>query len=576
MLLGICLALFLALSSGKPSAETPQLLSSFAVAFVPPLTRVPGHGASTSQTPAYTLRGTVLDSLANKPIQNALVLLYLDTERAVLTGSDGAFQFDGLLVSGQGSITAQKPGYFSPQDVRLAGHSSQTIATITMAPDQPPIVLKLVPEGIISGRVSGEDGEAIESLPVRVLFETAENGRIVRREFRNASTNEEGEFRIAELPPAKYFLTVGPGQAETPFPARRAHTEGYPAVFYSGASDLASASPIEIAPGAHAEINLSLSPEPFYVVSGTIGGYRPEEGVDLQLLNSEGEPIGSMSRFDPKKGTFQTQPVPPGSYTMNASAWDLKTQRGSFASRSVVLNADVSGVHLTLLPGLTIPVNVHAELTRDHSSENQGQTVTGVTRGIRFSVQIPPMARVVLVSKEGRSSLRTQYSSDQSANNGTEPLAISNVPPGDYLVEIYPNGAYYPHSARSGSTDLLREVLSVAPGASVQPIEIVLRDDFASLEGKISAPKVDSAVVLAIPEDAPQQLQPMIVNQPGGTYNLPQLRPGGYKVLALDQLEGLEYQNPEVLRKYLFKAHDVTLLPNQTATVDLEIVHLGE
>jgi Carboxypeptidase regulatory-like domain len=133
LLLGICLALFLALSSGKPSAETPQLLSSFAVAFVPPLTRVPGHGPSTSQTPAYTLPGTVFDSLANKPIQNALVLLYLDAERAVLTGSDGAFQFDGLLVSGQGSITAQKPGYFSPQDVRLAGHSSQTIATITMA-----------------------------------------------------------------------------------------------------------------------------------------------------------------------------------------------------------------------------------------------------------------------------------------------------------------------------------------------------------------------------------------------------------------------------------------------------------
>jgi hypothetical protein len=195
MLLGISLALFLALSSDRPFAETPRLLSSFEAAGVLRLSRVPGYAAAPSRTPTYTLRGTVVNSLTTKPIQNALVLLYFVVERAVLTGSDGTFQFDGLPVSGQGGITAQKPGYFSPQDVRLTGHSSPTIATITMAPDQRPIVLKLVPEGIISGRVSGEDGEAIESLPVRVLFETTENGRIVRREFRNASTNEEGAGR---------------------------------------------------------------------------------------------------------------------------------------------------------------------------------------------------------------------------------------------------------------------------------------------------------------------------------------------------------------------------------------------
>ena len=48
------------------------------------------------------------------------------------------------------------------------------------------------------------------------------------------------------------------------------------------------------------------------------------------------------------------------------------------------------------------------------------------------------------------------------------------------------------------------------------------------------------------------------------------IAPGGYSVLAFDDLNGLEYSNPDVLRPYLPKAVHVNLQPNRETTVELE------
>jgi hypothetical protein len=56
---------------------------------------------------------------------------------------------------------------------------------------------------------------------------------------------------------------------------------------------------------------------------------------------------------------------------------------------------------------------------------------------------------------------------------------------------------------------------------------------------------------------------------------MPQLPPGNYKVLAVDTPE-FEYANPDVLQKYLSKAREISLAPNQRAKVELELVHIGD
>src|SRR5258708_29439152 len=55
-----------------------------------------------------------------------------------------------------------------------------------------------------------------------------------------------------------------------------------------------------------------------------------------------------------------------------------------------------------------------------------------------------------------------------------------------------------------------------------------------------------------------------------------QVAPGEYKILAVDNPDELEYGNPEVVRKYLSKARDVSLVPNQKTKVELDVVHIGD
>jgi hypothetical protein len=577
MFLRTCLALLFALNSysylrGAPphTVSTQENLSAAS------LDDSPSPAQLSREQTTYTLRGTVVNSVTGEPIRGALVQAFFNAQRSALTGPDGSFQFEGLPGS-QGGVTARKPGYHAPDEIRNGRFTTtQYSSSVTVGPDQPPVLLKLVPEGVIYGRISGEGGEPIENLPVHLFIQALENGRRTPQELPGGTTNEEGEFRMADLSPSKYFLFVGPSQAEEfPSTASGSVPQGYPGAFYAAASDLASATPVEIAPGTRAEINVSLTLQNFFHISGTVSGFSQNEGVGLQFFNASGQSVGVLSAFDPNKGTFQTLPMPPGPYTITAEAQDSKNQRMFFASRSVNLTSDLSGVHMTLAPSAIIPVDVRLEVT--HTDGPAQQRSGFFSSGIQRVVNNSSPARVVLTLKDR--PIQMQFGSEPVGNAANDPQVIKNVRPGTYTVAIYPNGQYYAQSVRSGSTDLLREDLVVASGASVQPIEVVMRDDFANLDGKISVdgrPASGSIEVLAIPEDAPRQSRPVITNHPQGLFNLTQLPPGPYKILAVDRPNELEYANPEVLSKYLSKARDITLLPNQTANVDLELVRLGD
>jgi len=547
------------------------------LSFVEPATarlgRSPDSAASGSPAGSYALRGIVVDSATNEPVPHALVTLSFEGQRFAFAGADGTFQFEGLTYSGQGGIDAKKPGYFSPQDVRNSQRStSHTSRPVTVGPDQPPVLLKLIPEGVISVRVSGEGGEPIDSLPVRLFFEGVENGRRVTQQLRGLETDEAGEFRAAELVAGRYFVFVGPDRGSIAPETGGRGRQGYPALFYSGASDLASASPIEITPGKHAEINISLSMRPFFRIAGTIGGLPSGDGVNLEVLDSGGVPVETSITFGLNKGTFEMEPLPSGSYTIAARDF----QQVFFASRPLNLSSDALDVHLTPLPDIAIPATVRLELTHS-DTQTDGQGYRRIVRGnTAIAFGNGPLLRITFFPSN-RLLTATQRRFQPAVTGSGDSFVMEHVQPGAYAVHLDPIGPYYVQSARSGATDLLREEFTVAPGASVQPIQVVLRDDFASLVGKVSYDAgVESAIVLVIPEDNPAGALQKVVSQPGGVFDLRLLAPGAYKVLAVNQVDNFPYAEPGVLEKYLSKAHDVTLAPDQTANVELELLHVEE
>src|SRR5579864_5872360 len=146
----------------------------------------------------YKLSGTVVDAVTGAPIRRAMVQLMGMQSQAVLTDEGGKFRFENLAQD-QAVIYAHKPGY--------TDSSGGAPVRVMIGGDTSPLVLKLDPESAIVVKVTGEDGEGVEGLPVRVLSSQVQEGRRFWSARNGGQTDEQGEYRAGNLIPGKYYVS---------------------------------------------------------------------------------------------------------------------------------------------------------------------------------------------------------------------------------------------------------------------------------------------------------------------------------------------------------------------------------
>jgi hypothetical protein len=115
----------------------------------------------------YKLSGVVVDASTGAPIRRALVVLSGMESPFALTDEGGKFEFENLA-QGRCGIIAHRPGY--------TDSSEGSPSIVTIGGDTLPMVLKLEPESAITVKVTVEDGEGVEGLPVRVLSSHVQEG----------------------------------------------------------------------------------------------------------------------------------------------------------------------------------------------------------------------------------------------------------------------------------------------------------------------------------------------------------------------------------------------------------------
>jgi len=519
--------------------------------------QAPAYGSTPPQTAGpestYTISGTVLNSASGQPLRRALVQVATGGNPATLTDGEGHFEFHDLP-GGRVTISATKPGFFNDQELS----QGQTQTPLFSIPGSDPVVLRLTPEGVITGRVEA-GSEPLENVSVKVFALRIADGR-KRWEVRSATTtDEDGAYRIANLPPGPYYIAAGPSVNFNPGaePASGPRELGYPEVFYPGAPDLESATAIELTPGQQAAADLSLKGEPVYHLDGMIAG-TTGRGVNLQLLSRSGDDLPFPVLHDPVTGKFRAR-VLAGSYTLRAFAQNPGGSASS-AEQNLVITSDRSGLRLMLGPSAPIPVNVRMDAVNPERAS-----------GVQFRGGVQPL-NVHLIPAV--TSLNSPEFYANAGPSGRGELALRDVLAGQYTVDIAPNGEWYVSSAVSGGTDLLREDLTIPPGARTPPIEVVLRNDGASLTVAISSDgQPASGSVLLISERAPNQIRWASTSQEEQA-GFSGLAPGEYSVLAFDRLDALEYRNPEVLSGYLSRASHVVLMADGKAEVTAELIRV--
>jgi hypothetical protein len=513
--------------------------------------------ASSKGSGAFTLSGTVVNSVTGEPIGRALVRVSGVVQRTAFTDGEGRFQIEGLP-AGSVDVGAKKPGYFSQQEL----NNSRRNSVVAVGPESGPVLLKLTPRSAIYGRITEATGQPIEQMPVRLTERNVRDGRLHWDSRGFAQSDEDGRFRFANLMPGTYYLAVGPGRDNVRVLANNKRPKaGYPSVYYPGVPDLASTSPIQLAAGQQTEADFSMTAVPVYHVSGTVTGYPPDQGVALQLLNQSGEVLSFPVRFNLETGVFDLETVPAGSYVLKASS-----PAGDHPLRAEIrLNvaANVDNVHLVLGPTLSIPVVVRMESSSPSNLNTRG-----------WNQQRPPVS-VRLIPTEPLA--REQPSTYVRQSQGNEVMTVQDVEPGRYYAEVMAWGPWYVQSAVYGETNLLSEDLTVAPGQTY-PIEIVLRDDGATLTGKFKSSDGAEAVapVLVVPQPASKRgIKVTQISSENG-FSMNGLAPGDYLVFAFDHADKIEYASSEMLQPYASQATHVTLSPNHETQVMLNLIRTGD
>jgi len=513
----------------------------------------------------FTITGSVVNETTGEPIPRAMVTLIGSPMRYAFSDSSGAFLID-TVPPGRYSISAQKPGYFGPQERA----SARAMQTVDVGPATDSIIIKLAPESILFGRLTDANGQPVESVSVRLVERVLRNGMGHFESRNSTSSDEDGSYRFANLAPGTYYISAGPDlpRREALFREPEAPRTGWPALYYPQAPDISSAAPIHLTAGQQMQADLVMNRVPLYRISGIVSGFLPGTGVALQVLNAAGDFIGVGAHVRQPSGEFEIH-LPAGTYRLKAFSQSDEQQMR--ADVRLTVEKDLNQLQLALQPAVSIPIHARME----DRSDNPGQMGRSHVSVMGKSAYDAPPVTVHLVAVEPGGS---DVYSTNGGTQGNRMLSLRTIEPGRYTAEMNAFGGWYVESAQCGNSNPLTEDLIVSAGTSCS-LELTLRNDGGSLNAKVEAsgsPIQGMALLVAARGRGTPRSIPFYT----GDASRPQITidgvaPGEYLLYAFDSPEGVEYSNPEVLRSYSAQATAVTITPNQTTKITAQLIKTG-
>jgi hypothetical protein len=541
-----------------------------------------------------SVRGTVVNAVTHAPIARALVYS-LDNRFAMLTDSEGRFEFslpkeDSLEESGALAPGSYIASSFGPATSRLGLMARKPgflddrkeSSEIEASPGNE-ITISLMPEALIKGRVTLSTNDPATGVSVQLFLKELHDGLPRWVPGPSARANSAGEFRFAELPAGSYKLLTHELMDNDPVgtvPGGQLY--GFPPVYYPGAADFAAAAPIELLAGQTVEADLSLTRQPYYdvripVANGEVNGLSVQ--VYPQGHRAPGYSLGYNGAEHRVEGL-----LPNGNYVVEGEVIGTDSAAGTVNIK--VAGGPVAGPTMTLIPNGSISLDVKEEFSdtkwNGSTSWSDGRH-TFSSRGARAYLQVS--AETADDSGQPRmGSLRPPTRPNDNA------LVLENLAPGRYWLRLSTSRGYVA-AATMGTTDLLREPMVVAPGASTT-VEIKMRDDGAELEGSLGYLSAEPSMtggavttglylqkawVYCVPlPDSAGQFQQLGVSA-DGTFTSPMMTPGDYRVLAFaTQQPNLPYRDPEAMRAYESKGPVIHLAAGQKANVQLQVIANSE
>ena len=531
--------------------------------------------AQDGTSPTYSVHGIVVNTQTNQPIARAEVILNQDY--AVLTDGEGHFEFD-QIPAGDFQVSVERPGYIPIGSVigPTSGAfplSAQPARHVRVGANMSDLSFRLMPTGAIRGQVTLSASDPADGIRVTAYGKRWTNGLARWEMAGTATTDSDGVFHLGGLVPGKYMLFTEPSLDRLGISTRDSVPWGYPAVYYPGVTDAATAGVLTVTAGQNAEADFALARQAFYPLTAQVRAIDPGSPAGFQILDSSGRAANLPARYDAREQVVRAN-VPNGAWILQGESYGHERLSGQTAFQ--IANGPVN-IAITVLPIPKLQVTIRREFT---ASSEMPIAEARTQSGANFQLESAEAFR-----QGGMQGIQFDPPDPSSdTTNGT-----IDVTPGRYWVEANPWGAYV-SSIGSGGVDLAANPLVVSANSGSAPIEVVLRNDFGSIAGQIigqagnengfgAAPAVGEIrdiYLYAIPLFPTRSSVVATGWLTPGQFKIPQLAPGSYRVVACDSQQEFDSHTPEGLAAWDGKGQVVTVEPGGTAAAQLNVLHVEQ
>ncbi len=502
----------------------------------------------------FHIAGTVVNAKASNPLAFCRVTLTdvrnRQSAQSVITGDDGRFEFH--VPAGKYTLEGAKRGFIT---ANYNQHQQFSSAIVTGADlDSENLVLRLAPNALLAGKVLDEVGDPVRNAQIMVYREEHSQGVSRILPVRGASTDDQGGYEVTPLDEGTYFVSAkaspwyavhptSSGGAESRFSEVDSSLDvAYPITYYGDVADAESANPIPVRGGDRLEVDIHLSPvSALHLIvhvseNGPHAAVLPRlqtpafDGPD-QVENAIAQRIGS--------GVYELTGVAAGHYTVRMP--------------------DSSG---QLQEPTAVDLNGNGELNLP-----SGRSTSKIKVAVRFDgMSSPPSQLRITLSNSHGKRLQAEMGAKGEAN-------FLDIIAGKY--DVTAESSTQPYSVvriSSESGSISGHSLNVPPGAALT-LGLSLAVGSVTVEGMASrAGKAFSgAMIVLVPKDLQADRDHFHRDESNldGSFDLKNVIPGSYTIIAIEDGWDLDWAVPGVLARYLQHGQPIEVVSESTTTMHL-------